>query len=115
MSFAIFRPRFANLAVSTAVEHQLVEVETHSPDRVIAEPVSTPDHGFSIAENRASDPAGALHQARTDAGKADCDPAKHCGRATFQTVFRGGPGTFVTPNFRMTLRVVRKPVLVGIH
>src|SRR5258708_462609 len=51
MPLAILRRRRAKRPVRLAVHYELVQVEAHSPDRIVAPPVAAADHFLGIAED----------------------------------------------------------------
>src|SRR4051794_15038251 len=51
VALPVLRGRGAKSAVRVSIEDQLVEVQAHSPHRVIPVPVPAPDHALGVAED----------------------------------------------------------------
>src|SRR5262249_28859012 len=51
VALAILWSRIAQRAVGIPVKHNLVEVEAHAPDRIVAKPVAAADRTFGVPKH----------------------------------------------------------------
>src|SRR5579864_8268853 len=114
VALAILRLRRTQRAIGIAEENNLVEVEAHAPNGVVAKPVSAADRGAGIAKNWLAGVARYTMQPRSDHRYPHRKTAKRRGNLAFGPVLEIRVGVFVATSERRAFRVVREPIFVCI-